>query len=182
MPMTRRGAMKPAVTHRDNDAPFLDFRKTSGHPNIRDGHAHTRHLTNPQEHRICDCENPEPESGVALLSNECDIHNLYPRPSPERKNSDGVKVGGLDWNDRTRKGQAFNTHAERMTLGTKNGGTTAWFSNDKMLGRLGPAKYGSKSSKRKAASALIAKIPLVLARHIAKVYFPLDNRFESAAE
>lgn len=35
---------------------------------------------------------------------------------------------------------------------------------------------GSKSSARKAASARIAKIPLALARHIAQVYFPKENR------
>lgn len=27
----------------------------------------------------CDCENPEPENGAALVSNECGEHNLYPR-------------------------------------------------------------------------------------------------------
>ena len=32
--------------------------------------------------------------------------------------------------------------------------------------------YGSKSTKRKMASALIAKIPLPLSRHIARTYFP----------
>lgn len=37
-----------------------------------------------------------------------------------------------------------------------------------VLGR----KYGSKSPARKAASALIAKIPITLSRHIAKVYYP----------
>jgi hypothetical protein len=32
-----------------------DGRKTRDHPNIRDGHTHTRHLTNPDEHRSeCD--------------------------------------------------------------------------------------------------------------------------------
>jgi len=32
----------------------------------------------------CDCENPEPENdGVALASNECPVHNLYPDPNPE---------------------------------------------------------------------------------------------------
>lgn len=36
----------------------------------------------------------------------------------------------------------------------------------------GAARHGSKSSARKAASAQIAKIPLVLARHIARVYWP----------
>jgi len=32
----------------------------------------------PQE---CDCENPEPESGVALVSNLCPIHNWNPYPA-----------------------------------------------------------------------------------------------------
>jgi hypothetical protein len=34
---------------------------------------------------------------------------------------------------------------------------------------------GYESTARKAASAYIAKIPLVLARHIARVYWPLDD-------
>ena len=98
----------------------------------------------------------------------------------------GVKVGGLDWNDRTRKGQAFNTHAERhiseawrsksfatnAALGFKqpgiggprnNGKGDAWFQN-------GAATHGSKSPARKAASAIIAKIPFELARHIARSF------------
>ena len=58
--------------------------KTQGHPNIRDGHPHTRHLTNPAEH-------------------------------------DGEKQVGI---------------------------------------------------KRKAASAMIAKIPLPLSQHIARCYLP----------
>jgi len=60
--------------------------------------------------------------------------------------------------------------------GTKQGGISgprdngkgdAWFQD-------GVAQHGSKSSARKAASARIAKIPLTLARHIAKVYFPKE--------
>lgn len=31
----------------------------------------------------CDCQNPEPESGTALVSNGCPIHNLYPLITPE---------------------------------------------------------------------------------------------------
>lgn len=38
--------------------------------------------------------------------------------------------------------------------------------------RTGMGGVGSKGSKRKAASALIAKIPLVLSRHIGAVYHP----------
>jgi hypothetical protein len=36
----------------------------------------------------------------------------------------------------------------------------------------GIAAHGSKSSKRKAASAMIAKIPFPLAQHIARTFKP----------
>ena len=49
--------------------------------------------------------------------------------------------------------------------GTKQGGD--WFQE-----MDGISYHGSKSPARKAASALIAKIPLELARHIARVYKP----------
>jgi C-5 cytosine-specific DNA methylase len=51
----------------------------------------------------------------------------------------------------------------------------AWFDSntkDRMFGTIGPASFWSTSSKRKAASALIAKIPLVLARHIGHYWHP----------
>ena len=36
----------------------------------------------------CDCQNPPPDNGggkddVYHISNECPMHNLYPRPSPD---------------------------------------------------------------------------------------------------
>ena len=48
----------------------------------------------------------------------------------------------------------------------------AWFAGapDKVLGHPGPAKFSSKSTARKAASAMIAKIPLPLSQHIARVF------------
>jgi hypothetical protein len=46
-----------------------------------------------------------------------------------------------------------------------NGKGDAWFQD-------GAAKHGSKSPARKAASAMIAKIPLVLSRHIAAAWKP----------
>lgn len=46
-----------------------------------------------------------------------------------------------------------------------NGKGDAWFQD-------GAAKHGSKSPARKAASAMIAKIPLVLSQHISRVYHP----------
>lgn len=47
----------------------------------------------------------------------------------------------------------------------ENGKGDAWFQD-------GAARHGSKSTARKAASAMIAKIPLVLSRHIAKAWHP----------
>lgn len=32
--------------------------------------------------QVCDCQNPEPVSGAALISNECPIHNWNPAPAP----------------------------------------------------------------------------------------------------
>lgn len=76
--------------------------KNEGHLNIRDGHSHTRHLTNPAEH-----------------------------------------IGGV---------KGFTPDGQ--PLGKNE------------LGR----KWGSKSPKRKQASAMIAKIPFPLAQHIARCF------------
>jgi hypothetical protein len=86
-------------------------------------------------------------------------------------------------------GLAFNSHAERATKDT--GGS--WFNvahnttsgkgrnpdGRKQPGLSGPAcfdhgaaSHSSKSKSRKFASAMIAKIPLVLSRHIARTYKP----------
>ena len=51
-----------------------------------------------------------------------------------------------------------------------NGKGDRWFQD-------GAAKSGSKSSARKAASAMIAKIPLTLARHIARAWKPMEIDF-----
>lgn len=45
--------------------------------------------------RKCDCANPEPKSGVALISNACPEHNLHPEPvdeCPAEKHN-----GGQEW-------------------------------------------------------------------------------------
>gem|GEM_PF-1103678 len=88
----------------------VEGQKTAGHINKRDGHDHTRHLTNQRE-------------------------------------SDGVKQGGIS-------GERDNGKGDR------------WFQD-------GAARSGSKSNARKAASAAIAKIPLALSQHIARVYRPV---------
>ena len=106
-----------------------------------------------------------------------------------------VKVHGLNWNGSDKPGyvaRAFNTTAEQRlreegqknpgfrfdgsgrSLQSESGGVKqhksgrAWFADpDTMSGRI-----SSKSPARKAASAMIAKIPLTLARHIARSWKP----------
>ena len=75
----------------------------------------------------------------------------------------GLKLGpspGKRWEDRPP-----NVAAHRE--GTKNGGD--WFNSKQPSSQR---KHGSKSNARKAASAMIAKIPFVLAQHIARSWKP----------
>lgn len=110
----------------------------------------------------------------------------------------GVKVSGMNWSDRSRPAQGFNMEAiKRLNEGTKTIGHVnkrdghahtrcltnqresdgvkqhlsgpAWFDE-------GAAKFSSASSSRKAASAMIAKIPEPLARHFARVFKPAARR------
>lgn len=57
---------------------------------------------------------------------------------------------------------ATNFHGHKQ-----KGSGAAWFDN-------GLCKHGSKSNSRKAASALIAKIPLPLSQHIARYWYPRE--------
>ena len=93
------------------------------------------------------------------------------------KNDGGLKVPNFRFDG---SGRSFQTAAVKTT-GTvnqresdavkqpgiggerKNGKGDAWFQD-------GAASHGSKSNARKAASAMIAKIPFALARHIARVF------------
>lgn len=89
----------------------------------------------------------------------------------------GVKVPGLNWSsdDPAKRGCFRDVGGRRLASvsdGIKqpgiggqrsNGKGDAWFQD-------GAARHGSKSTARKAASALIAKIPTELARHIGAVY------------
>lgn len=105
-----------------------------------------------------------------------------------------VKVPGMDWkppdDPRHRRGQGFNTMADRASRRrTAPGNGTRFTSRDCGIeiaeGRKGAGagaganwfdqnlcQLSSKSSHRKRASAMIAKIPLPLSRHIAAVYRP----------
>jgi hypothetical protein len=84
--------------------------------------------------------------------------------SGKGQNPDGRKQGGSGaaWSDKALD------ERRRAATATKNGND--WFgAGDKCSLQR---RYGSKSSGRKFASALIAKIPLTLSRHIAATYRP----------
>ena len=93
------------------------------------------------------------------------------------------KSHGMNWSDQTKRGQDFTRIAGNQALTNQrehdavkfSQSGDAWFDGkprDKMLGHNGPAAFGSRSNSRKAASALIAKIPFPLALHIAQVFKP----------
>lgn len=95
-----------------------------------------------------------------------------------------VKVAGLNWSNFGKPGykaEAFNTTAQqRFVEGQKLPGNNAprlW--SERRVQRLRDSQKhpfynsSSKSSSRKAASALIAKIPFVLSTHIARTYKPM---------
>jgi hypothetical protein len=81
-----------------------------------------------------------------------------------------AKVPGLNWKvgSTTYNGGAFNDTAIAQMEGIKQGGD--WFGKncESSMSRL----YGSKSTKRKMASAMIAKIPFPLSSHIARTFLP----------
>lgn len=92
--------------------------------------------------------------------------------------TEGFKTSGMNWSDQTKRGQDFTRIAGHQA----RKGEGSWFGDyatqkDKI--EKGEASltqisrgYSSKSTARKAASAMIAKIPLVLARHIARSWKP----------
>jgi hypothetical protein len=104
----------------------------------------------------CDCQCPEPQSGPAMRSMECPIHNQNPDPRPET---------GLKGSPHRTAGHWTNS-AEHD--GIKNGND--WFGSgeNSSLQR----RYGANTTGRKFASAMIAKIPLPLSRFIARTFRP----------
>lgn len=82
----------------------------------------------------------------------------------------GRKSQGLNWSDRSKRGQDFTRIAgAQIAEGRKGAGAGAeWFDNN--LCRL-----PSKSPSRKFASAMIAKIPLPLSSHIARAWHPMQD-------
>ncbi len=91
----------------------------------------------------------------------------------------GVKAPGMNWSDQSKRGQDFTRLAGQHCSdddGEKIGGD--WFSDPNSTCR----KHGSKSRGRKMASAMIAKIPLPVSRHIAATFKPAaPDKAERAA-
>lgn len=109
-----------------------------------------------------------------------DVPALMPAPVKAHKNpgfrfdgsgrsfqSESVKNSGGSWFNIGSPGQKV---VGNNPDGRKNGNDWFGAGENCSLQRM----FGSKSSKRKAASAMIAKIPLPLSQHIAAVYLP-DN-------
>ena len=175
MPMTLRGDRKnttgswdPSRQNFTTEKGWVappDGTKTVGHANRRDGHSHTRHLTNQAESD--GTKNPGfrfDGSGKSFQSE-----------SVER----GQKNTGGSWFNIGSPGQKVTNQnpvhgkvnrPDHTQVIDPERGTKAYAARlgDSQISR----KHGSKSSARKAASARIAKIPFPLANHIARVYHP----------
>lgn len=82
----------------------------------------------------------------------------------------GVKAPGLNWSNRELRGQDFTRVAGRKAVQDGLGGYGGNFGWNNTPMRRG----NSRSSGRKAASAMIAKIPAPLARHIGRSFYPTD--------
>lgn len=103
---------------------------------------------------------------------------INPNGTPRARNNgrDGQKVPSADGGRRTDKGKGARFTSRDCGVereygvdgetGTKIGGD--WFSDPTSPCR----RHSSKSPQRKAASALIAKIPEPLARHVARTFLP----------
>jgi hypothetical protein len=86
------------------------------------------------------------------------------KPIDRNDPREGYKSAGLNWSDRSKRGQDFTRIAGRQA-GIKQGGLPGTARCDR-----GAASVSSRSNARKQASAEIAKIPFALARHIGEVY------------
>lgn len=80
----------------------------------------------------------------------------------------GLKGGGPKWDRATKSGAHGMARWTNPIEGTKNG--SDWFGSGEDCSEQ--RRHGSKSIGRKMASAMIAKIPLVLSRYIAATYHP----------
>jgi hypothetical protein len=101
---------------------------------------------------------------------------------PNMTCAEGRKHDGSGWTEKgslVSHNRLVSNQGPRSSDGTKfSQSGAAWFDGkprDKMLGNQVPAAFGSKSNARKAASALIAKIPFPLSSHIARCFKPIED-------
>jgi hypothetical protein len=94
-----------------------------------------------------------------------DVPALLPRPVDARKNP-GFRFDG--------SGKSFQTESVKRHVDTAEGRKGAGAGAEWFDGNL--CVHSSKSPARKAASAKIAKIPMVLSSHIARVFHPDQSR------
>jgi hypothetical protein len=118
------------------------------HPKHVSGLAFNSHA----ERNLRNGRRTDKENGTRFTSRDCGIEG-----------SDSRKVPGLNHGEFPPGGLA-----QRYLDGTKNGNDWFGAGPDCSLQR----RHGSKSGGRKMASAMIAKIPLPLSRHIAATYRP----------
>jgi hypothetical protein len=168
MPMTR-GARKVPIYSDPRRNGGKGSHMTSAAENLRGLHGANEAMHVPTRMRLS-----ESEHGASV--DERAMPDSQPVPKVSRGLSDssgsqaGLKVPGFTWSDHGKPGykpRGMNvTAAQRYREEFKQKGSGAeWFDN-------GLCTKSSKSDSRKAASALIAKIPFPLAQHIARAYKP----------
>jgi hypothetical protein len=77
----------------------------------------------------------------------------------------------MNWSDQTKRGQDFTRIAGQQAMAGVEGSEGYDRDHPNAFGWKKPVT-SSKSSARKMASAMIAKIPLPLSLHIARVFRP----------
>ena len=90
----------------------------------------------------------------------------------DSKNRGAYKSRGMNWSDRTKRGQDFTRVAGNQAIGRKGGGGTCFHEYGP---NQGSRNFNSKSLRRKEASALIAKIPLEVSTWMARCFKPTSS-------
>jgi hypothetical protein len=131
---------------------------------------------------------PEFGAGIAAARR---VQKIEGYSDPRRNGGQGAHLTSQQEND-ARGGQKFNpdgtAHGQgswfdkalderrKAATATKNGGD--WFASGADCSAQ--RRHGSGSNSRKAASAMIARIPLPLARFIARAYYPKEQASRDA--
>jgi len=110
---------------------------------------------------------------------ESEVKGISADTGADGTDADGTKVPGISWSKYGQpdyKAKSFTgTAAQRLEDGTKIGGD--WFSDPAST----CCKHGSRSQERKAASALIARIPEPLSNWVAEVLWPQSTNLIRAS-